>query len=453
MKDLALSMIAYRNEDTFYTSKEERLNKMLDKVQPTYDTIALSWYLSKKFGVKLSPVIINSFLFEKVQGELQDLLKKVIKDTYTRPDFISNSLEFYENYLGKPVKQVPNSLKNTYTKVMESYSDLTLKKFKMKKKQYSLADLIKVLRPNPIKAKHLKDKELYKKIIENNVSLEQETLVDVLSNSTLSKEEKDIYIQKNLANLPINQIIRNLSNISYKENKEIVANKLTDCLNSEYLFRYLNPYDLIFDSDEIDVRWTILIDELLMNWIKKTFVPTTEEYCILFDLSGSMSTTDRVGVTGIKSASKFLSLIIPILTKYKFYGFNFSLFRLEKLEDLNKLTPNQIYKRLTSLNKQAKGGTHLESSLFNLAHDNPNANIIVVTDEVSYDNFRLPPINNSIILYCTDMARAGLFDYTNKCLRIAGHSGQLIPVIRQFIDFDSFMAEVRKQFKKDIDGR
>lgn len=169
MKDLFFSLMEYKPTDNYYTSSDEKLQHLIDLIndRELEEVIKVSWYSSKILGMKLSPVLTNTYIFEKVNNlnvlekeEILNMLKFVIKDTYTRPDFIGNSLEFYKTYFGKEMKSIPNNLKRTYTKVLESYNDLTLKKFKMKNRIYTLADLIKVFRPNPNKARKLIDKDL-----------------------------------------------------------------------------------------------------------------------------------------------------------------------------------------------------------------------------------------------------------------------------------------------------
>lgn len=459
-KDLFFSLIEYKPNDSYYTRKDEKLEYLL-KLANNIDmeqVIKISWYCSKVLGMKLSPVITNTFLYMKANMLKDfykniDYLKFVIRDTYTRPDFISNSLEFYEQYLGTDVKNIPNSLKNTYTKVLESYGDLTLKKFKMKKKEYSLADLIKVFRPNPMKAKKLINKNLYKDIIENKAPLEQETITDVLSNATFSKEEKTTIINKSIDKMPINQIIKNLKNIDYAQNYEIVSKKLKDCFSKETALRYINPYDLIFSSKEIDTRWLNLLDTVLLDWLKTYFETDDQEYSILFDKSGSMYWSGDIYNSNVANGAKFLSLIIPVLKNYKFYLYDTSLKELDKklLQRLhNKCTPNQIYETLLEITKQADGGTNTISCLRQCSNLNPKDNIILITDEVTYDNSSIFDncIKNPLILYCTDITQAGLFSLKKSMLRIGGANGNILPAIQQFLFFDKFLQKVNTSFDK-----
>lgn len=465
MKDLFFSLIEYKPADNYYTSSDEKLQHLIDLIndRELEEVIKVSWYSSKILGMKLSPVLTNTYIFEKVNNlnvlekeEILNMLKFVIKDTYTRPDFIGNSLEFYKTYFGKEMKSIPNNLKRTYTKVLESYNDLTLKKFKMKNRIYTLADLIKVFRPNPNKARKLIDKDLYKRIIENNAPLEQETITDILSNKDITSENKNVIINKKIEHMPINQIIKNLKNIKWEENHEIVYTKLKECFGKETALRYLNPYDLIFNSKEIDQRWTSLLDDVLLEWLKTFFEEDNTEYCILFDKSGSMYYSEDIKGLGVESGAKFLSLIIPLLKNYKFYLYDETLQTNKGISKRlkNKATPNQIYNTLLEINKLANNCTYTTECLNECCKENPNANMILVTDEVSYDDAEFSGTNkNPLIVYCTDYVRKGMFDIRPNTLRLAGANGNILPAIQQFLFFDKFLENVYATFDKAYKNR
>lgn len=453
---LFLAMLDYKGHNSFYTSKEDRLENLINLVEnvPIENAIAMSWYLSKN-GSKLSPVVVNSYIYNKISHNNEynkhlQMLKYSIRNTYTRPDFIVNSLSFYNDFLNIGAKNIPNSLKKTYQKVLESYGDLTLKKFTMKKRYYSLADLIKLFRPNPIKANNLKNKNLYKDIIENKTSLKNDTIVDILSNNTLSKEDKDNLVNTNIEKMPINQIIKNIKNIKYtKNNADIIKCKLENCLKKEDYLRFLNPYDLIFKS-EIDTRWTVLFDEVLMNWISTMFSIEDKENVILFDISGSM--TNFYG-QGIQSGAKFLSLIIPCLKNFKFFVYNTEIFHNINIENKlkNHCTPNQIFKILMNIYDIAEGCTYTRQCLEKCSRLNPESNIFLITDEVSYDDtFKFSNfIKNPLIIYSTDYHKDGLFNIDNNLLRICGHSGNIFNILKMFSCFDSFMKDIKNKFEKE----
>ena len=456
-KNLFLSMLDYKGQNSFYTSKNQRLQNLIDTVNSTssiLDSIVISWYLSKN-GMKLSPVIVNTLIYDKiycydVYKECLQMLKFSIRNTYTRPDFISNSLSFYNDCLQVNAKYIPNSLKTTYKKVLESYSDLTLKKFTMKKRDYTLADLIKLFRPNPTKANKLKNKNLYKDIIENKTSLKNDTVVDILSNNTLSKEEKDNLVNSNLDKMPINQIIKNIKNIQYtSRNADIVKFKLVNCLNNEDYLRFLNPYDLIFDG-EIDIRWTVLFDGVLTNWAKNMLEIKDEENVILFDISGSMT---NLGGQGIQSGAKFLSLIIPCLKDFKFYTYNTVLNRNKDIENKlkNCCTPNQIFKILMKLYDMAEGCTYTRDCLRGCSKINPTANIFLITDEVSYDDTEQFDniIENPLIIYSTDYSKESLYNFKNNMLRLCGHNGNIFNILKMFMCFDNFIDDIKTKFYKE----
>ena len=270
--DLFFSILNFKPKNSYYLSVEDKLRHIEELVNTLSkeEVLALTWHSSKRMGMRLAPTIISSLMsIDKTMTlEEKDKLKFIIEDTFTTPKFIADSVVYLKERHDVPMGKIPPFLKKAFKKQLESYSDITLKKNKLNKGKYSkkctLADMIKMFRPNPVISKS--SLPIFEKVIEcsKDVSLTNETVSSILSNSEMTHEEKRVAIEKNLSNMSINEIIRNISNIPYTdENFEIVSNKLYSTIKNPNGIRILNPYDLVItEQSNVDNRWLDLFDDV-----------------------------------------------------------------------------------------------------------------------------------------------------------------------------------------------
>lgn len=475
--DFALFMLMndFKIKNSMYVSDMDKLKKLetlIDKL-PEKEVVAMAWYLGKFMGNRLSPTLAITRVALNRETQLRQEIKFALKEVFTRPDFIANSFG-YANYCGTTMKKVPTWFKSGLKYSLENMSDITLKKRKMTNKEIKLSDLIKVLRPNPMKAK-IKDKNLYKEIIEGKAQLEvsveenkTESITATLTNTTISKEKKKEIIENSLTNMAINEIIRNISNIEFnEENKSAVLSKLKSVMSREDSLRFINPFDLIIESNTVDSRWLIEFDELLVDFVKRN-IGELDSVDILFDISGSMDWGDGDAQGGYKKALKFISLLRPAMTNSRIVWFSINYMTDEGSDNIfDKITrPNDFYAKMSIFLKSTKrrsgwwGGTSINSTVREvITKDNPCKNVLIVTDEFDYSNTRrTQEIRESIkdrnvILYNVDYSTTSAFSITSGILRITGFDGKVLQMIQLIGNFEGFKKSIVKRFEQEFESR
>lgn len=464
-KDFALfmSMLNFKPRNSFYTScaeNLERIEKLIDAL-PTEEVIAIAWFLGTKMGMRLSPTIaLTRKAKSTASGEIRLRLKFAVREVFTRPDFIANSIGYMNHSYGLEMKDIPTWLKRTFKSCLEGMKDITLTKRRMDNKGIKLKDLIKVLRPNPMKAV-VKDKDIYKKIIEGNLALllneedqVTQSITATLSNDTIRTEKKQEIIANSLQNMAINEIIRNISNIEPTyDNLNIVSGKIVGILKREDSLRFLNPFDLIVEDKYIASEWITLFDTILEDYVKES-IGSYGETTVLFDVSGSMHhRTDK--------ALKFLALFRPVMDA----GMEIEWFSAKHWQDAeaqkiikNAKTPNEFYRKLSDFiskttDKRWWGCTHLITTLTEMKYK-AKKNIIIITDEFTYDNTsalgRVSAVTQgrNVILYNVDYSTTSAFSITSGILRCTGYDGKIIPMLPIFGNFKGFKAIIMKQFEE-----
>lgn len=461
--DLLFSILNFKPRNSFYLTVEDKLQHLEDLLDtvPFTEAIALSWYASKVMGMRLAPTLALTRLAcqtDKPCVERQQI-KGAMQQVFTRPSFLANSFNYLEDRIGVTMKETPSWLKHHYTKILESYSDITLKKCKMENKELKLADLIKVLRPNPNKA-NIKNKNLYKAIIEKTSEaslVETESITTTLSSTELLPSQKQKVLQENLSTMAINEIIRNLSNIQpTQEALNIVRRRLTEITQSRSAMRYLNPYDLVFVDTEVDQKWLELADDILVEWVKKIFngATITEKYNILLDVSGSMRSTN------FSVALKFLAVLKPVLQSANLYLYNTKVFQIKDIDEAfhSTIRPNEFVKTCYDLSNYCQGGTYTIKSVKEVMKNNSD-NLIVITDEYTYDSDdetellgELDEIrgNRKLIVYNSCWSGSGAFKFDGTILRASGYQAQLLSAIGILSCFDLYKRIIIQEFVESL---
>ena len=340
-QDLFLYACSLTPRNSFYHSEVERLNYLVDLIQKNDSKFieALTYYLGKILGIRLSPAIIIAELALRDDVNWK-AIEKIVRDVFTRPDFIANTLGYikYKFQTKSFLDRTPYEFSKILKSQLESFNELTLKRRKMKRKAIKLADLIKTLRPRP---KDEKMSRLYKAIIENDnyASLKTEIIAEnkkikssehitaAISSSEVSYAEKKKFVQDNIEKIPINALIKNLSFLETKD-IGILEKRLVDIFESGNGLRFINPFDLIMLNnidfqrysngveDRVDSDIIHVLDKILSKYVHINVY--AQNPLILYDCSGSMDgNPHRIGI-------KFISAFQKIFRKdFRFYKFDY----------------------------------------------------------------------------------------------------------------------------------
>jgi len=434
----------------------------------------LAWYLGKILGIRLSPTIITTEL--ALNNPNFEVIKKIAKAVFTRPDFIANAVGYIKfKYAVKSfLHRTPAGYAEILKKQLESFSELTLKKQKMKRRAIKLADLIKTLRPSP------KDKEiskLYKAIIENDKSaslkteisedgkiISSEHITSAISSDKVSHSEKKEFVQKNISNIPINALVKNLSFVEAKD-AAVLEKRLSAAFESGDGLRFINPFDLIMlnnieygrysaegEGVRVNPMITRVLDRILQKYVQVDV--DTKHPLVLYDCSGSMfGEPHRTGI-------KFISALGKIFQKnFKFYKFEYQEIDITRSVQnifINSSGPNEFARSLQRL-IDCNGGTALLKSMKTVLNDHPETDLfIIVTDEITWadrDNLeayrRILPdhLLGKTILFNAAPGVGSVFKPGADITRLAGLSGRILSVIKAISNFDKFKEEMIAEFK------
>ena len=457
-QDLFFSMLSFSPRNSYYLSVQDKYEHLMDtyKELPPLVALALSYYTCKTLGRRLAPnLVMTDVLYRSEEGNLRQLAKYVLEQCFTRPDFITTSVQYVMDTANKKsIKHVPSYMKKAYKRCLQNMDDVTLKKQKLEKNDITVADLIKAFRPNPNKSR-LKNLT-YVDFIERNkntklTNTEDEKVVSLnatISNDKITSEEKKKVITKNIKNFGATDIIRNLSNIECTdENKSLIEDTLRKTINSKNGLIKLNPFDLIIENYEnVHQDFINILDRIIIEWTKNQ-CSLEQEYTILLDMSGSM--WQQNGING----AKFLSLIINCINKYNVLAYNERIVehhstKVKQIIDENKHSPNKLFKILSEyISENAHNGTWTRTSTMKAVKMYPNSNILLITDEFSYDDVDSAEslqecVKNNLIVFNCEWSGASAFSITERMLRISGFQAQILNAINSLENFDNFVQNI-----------
>lgn len=466
-QDLFLHAISFTPRNSYYHSDTERLNYLVELVQKNDQNYveALSWYLGKNLGIRLSPTIMTTEL-ALLDNPNWTNIKKIVRDVFTRPDFLANAAGYikYKFNTKSFLDRMPAEFKKMLKEQLESFSELTLKKRRLRRRAIKLADLIKTLRPHP---KTDEMSRLYKAIIENDKAASLKVVTEngkitsaehitaAISSDKVTQAEKRKFVQENIKNIPINALIKNLTFLR-GEDAPILEQRLDSAFQSGDGLRFINPFNLILlgdDEIQVDPKIIRVLDKMLQKYVHVNI--ETKKPLILYDNSGSM--TNEPHATG----TKFITLLNQIFRKdFRLYTFN---------EDEKNITEEikDIYNQSRGMNEFAHEfykkikcyyGTSLLKSMKNVLQECPEADLfIVVTDEVTWadgnaiESYRrvLPDrLLGRTILFNACPGVGSVFKPGAEITRLAGLSGRIIPLMKAISNFDNFKQDVMLEFQR-----
>ncbi len=474
---LFLEASSFTPRNSFYHTVIDRLTNFENLIDQLIKTdikfvTALTWFIGRVMGIRLAPVIMTMRLAENIK---QDQLQKIVKDVFTRPDFIANAFGYWKFRKGE-IKSFPRGMFVLLKKQLESFNDITLKKRKMLHREFKLKDLIKILKPQPVNSERSK---LYRAFIEDGKASKLTTVVNkktgkieksdhitsAISSDKVSYEAKQEYVEKNIKDIPINALIKNLSFIGPDSVKEVKA-RLESIFKSGQGVRFINPFDLILleslhhrgYNTEVRVNQSILkmLDQILMKYV--SFEISAQKPVILYDRSGSMNGD------GHRTGSKFLALMNNLFSKdYKFYTFSSSKWNgpptdiTETFRNAVFRGPNEVARQIQS-SINCSGGTELLNAMKWTVENNPEMDLfIVITDEVTWAETsnieayrRIIPdkLAGKVLLINVAPNQKSVFKPSEKIVRLSGLDGKVLQMVKAITDFDQFKKDIIAQFEE-----
>lgn len=340
-------------QNGYYEKESETVNRILDKLKKVDPLFAakLAIYARNEGNLRSVTHLISAAIAKEVSGS--EWGKRFYNRIVVRPDDMSEIVAAYAtlNKMDlKSINKIPNSIKKGFKVALESLDAYQIDKYKMKKRNVTLVDLVRLFHPHATQ----KNAEAYKRLIEGksleglytSKVLEKEMSKAGQVTKTASEEEKVeakreaiSSVLDNVKGMPIMNLLRNLRNIILYAPDKVddacaqlrIQNKI---VNSRLLpFRFATAYEEIEKmtysaselkegaSDKItfesDVK-TQVVDRTTFNSLKAKVLDAIEDAlelsclnipklegktAILVDDSGSMR-GDAGGSSRVSAFSK-----------------------------------------------------------------------------------------------------------------------------------------------------
>jgi hypothetical protein len=456
---LFLLMSNLKLNDSFYESADERLalfESTLDKVSDLAYKLALARFMSNTVGIKLAPVLAITREALRLKG-LNDVyatekFQRVVKDVVDRPDKITNAMAYAELVAGS-AKYLPPFYKKLLRERLESFNEYTLRKFRLERRHVKLADAIKLLHPKPDSDRMSR---FYKAVIENTkeASIEKGSVVtEVLSDTSLTESQKDAWIADNVARIPINALLRNLSSVpDNPEVHSIIVRRLEEVLKLENglpVIKIVNPFDIIKAAIHCNnQKLRADINVVLDKYARQIDLGVEgKKVAILVDVSGSMGGYAESGYT---VASLYLSLLFPALADrntVSFYTFDTSVYK-KNANAYRLMQPLSVYYSCQT-DLQPRGGTSLVSSAkYVVSKENPDI-LIVISDEVTWAdtdstlNWKFDNNAHPYVIMINPFPSGGtVFSKTNKVVKVSSLDAKLLYYIPALYNYSHFKKQI-----------
>lgn len=249
-------------QNTYYEKESEivdRITDLIKKVDPLF-AAKLSIYARNEGNLRSVTHLMAASLAQHISGK--DWAKRYYSRIVVRPDDMSEIVSAYASLNGmklSDIKKIPNSIKKGFKEVLERLDAYQIDKYKMKNREVSLIDLVRLFHPKGTQ----KNAEAYQRLVEGK------SLADLYESKILEKEmtkagqvtkdateeEKEeakreaiVSVLENVKGMPIMNLLRNLRNIILyaPEKIEEACRQLTltdKVLNSRLLpFRFATAY-------------------------------------------------------------------------------------------------------------------------------------------------------------------------------------------------------------------
>ena len=221
-------MTTFLSKDgSYYESSDEEVNRilsLLEKIDPLFACKA-AIYARENGNMRSISHLLGAVLAKYISG--QEYAKRFYNRLIVRADDMSEIVSAYASLNGmslKDIKKIPNSIKKGFKEALERLDAYQLDKYKMKNREVSLIDLIRLFHPkgnqkNAEAFKRLVNGESLEGLYETKILEKEMTKAGQLTKGATEDEKKEAKheaiaeILGNIKGMPIMNLIRNLRNI------------------------------------------------------------------------------------------------------------------------------------------------------------------------------------------------------------------------------------------------
>ena len=221
-------MTTFLSKDgSYYESSDEEVNRilsLLEKIDPLFACKA-AIYARENGNMRSISHLLGAALAKYISG--QEYARRFYNRLIVRADDMSEIVSAYASLNGmslKDIKKIPNSIKKGFKEALERLDAYQLDKYKMKNREVSLIDLIRLFHPkgnqkNAEAFKRLVNGESLEGLYETKILEKEMTKAGQLTKGATEDEKKEAKheaiaeILDNVKGMPIMNLIRNLRNI------------------------------------------------------------------------------------------------------------------------------------------------------------------------------------------------------------------------------------------------
>lgn len=221
-------MTTFLSKDgSYYESSDEEVNRilsLLEKIDPLFACKA-AIYARENGNMRSISHLLGAALAKYISGK--EYAKRFYSKLIVRADDMSEIVSAYASLNGmslKDIKKIPNSIKKGFKEALERLDAYQLDKYKMKNREVSLIDLIRLFHPkgnqkNAEAFKRLVNGESLEGLYETKIFEKEMTKAGQLTKGATEDEKKEAKheaiaeILGNVKGMPIMNLIRNLRNI------------------------------------------------------------------------------------------------------------------------------------------------------------------------------------------------------------------------------------------------
>lgn len=331
------------------------------------------------------------------------LISRAVESCVTRPDDVTNLLEYYASINGNGFRKISNQIKRGLAKAFEKFGHYELSKYSMKKNKTTLADAIKLLHPKPSTNQQ---GEYFKLLIEGKLKppVTWEVEMSVLGQTKFEGEhEKKIAFARKWEELIEGKslgymaTLRNLRNfLKYgisEDSAKMVADFLSDSErvreSKQHVFRFLSAYQSLVNYPQSTNRDLFIsaIETAALECVNGLeFFDNKETTVLCADVSGSMEDrTSSLSTVTMKEIGILLSMIVHNSTRAFTYPY---LFATEaKIFDVPEGEVLKISQKLKTISELGSG-TNAWTVIEDLIEKGIKANKIVFFTDCQENNMK-----------------------------------------------------------------
>ena len=273
----------YRSESVFLSDLRDRLSR----VDPLF-AAKLAVYARTKFNMRSISHVIAAWVAKNIKNEywLQAFFDKIV----VRVDDMTEIISLYQadaDTRSNGKIKLPGSLKRGFRRAFNRFNGYQLAKYKMEGKQWSLIDVVNMIRPIPT----AENAEALRQLVADELR-QTDTWESMMSAAEGNKADVSrvwhyLLTENKLGYMALLRNLRNIYTQADSESLDIALGQLTDpervAKSRQLPFRFSSAYEQLYETEpKVLAAVSDAMDISVRN------VPKLDNTVVVLDVSGSM---------------------------------------------------------------------------------------------------------------------------------------------------------------------